>query len=271
MSMCRFTPTKEVDLCGHATLASAHALYDSGRVSPRGTKITFYSKASGTLTAEGLTDGSIQLDFPATPPVATTLTASELQDILKGFNFQTHSSSSSSSSEQILYTGRTVYDVFIEIIPESFEKLDSIPIDFKSLANVPCRGIIVTCRSGKTGFDFLSRCFFPRCVYCLVHWFPVIHTRLSKNPTLNNYIVCFFLLYSDRRFGIDEDPVTGSAHCALAPYWFDKLLSAPGGSHLTGYQASKRGGIVKVLLSSDRQRVLLSGPSITVMKSKLLV
>ena len=248
----RFTPSIEVDLCGHATLAAAHALYDSGRVKSRNTKITFYTQNSGQLTAVGKVDGTIELDFPATPPAPVTLTAHELNYVIDGFKL--------AGAEEILFAGRSVYDLLLEITPRALGRLtessgnDGNSINFDAIARLGGRGVIITClgaanRSSSAAatrgsaaddasvlddkrFDFVSRCFFP----CA---------------------------------GIHEDPVTGSAHCALAPYWYNSGKISPRET-LMAYQASKRGGIILVSLSGAKnERVLLSGPCVTTIKSKL--
>ena len=235
-----FTPTAEIDLCGHATLAAAHALIDSGRVqcnpSAAGSRtssatactIRFHTLKSGVLTAAAKPDGTITLDFPATPPADTVLSEDEQGWLRQALHVR--------DDADLLYVGRTVYDLFVELAPEAFDRMN--PVDTTVLRHLGGRGVIVTRQGGYNGPDFTSRCFFP-CV------------------------------------GIDEDPVTGSAHCALAPYWFAKLnkTEAAGGGVLKGYQASTRGGVVVVALSEGPMgpRVLLSGPSVTVIKSMILV
>eukprot|EP01038_Epipyxis_sp_PR26KG_P011950 gene11950-15995_t len=216
-----FTPNQEVELCGHATLASTHALYETNRI-PKYQRVHFQTKKRGILSAIGKIDGTIELDFPATPPQTITLSTNDIESILKGLHIQ---------ESNILFIGKTPDDVFIELDLNSFVTLGEI--NYSSLSNIVCRGLIVTtssCELNGKEYDFLSRFFAPRC-------------------------------------GINEDPVTGSAHCALAPYWFAKL------SHLNkpvmiGYQASPRGGEVKVTLSNDR--VLLSGHCVTTIKSKVI-
>jgi predicted PhzF superfamily epimerase YddE/YHI9/ribosomal protein S18 acetylase RimI-like enzyme len=233
-----FTPTSEIDLCGHATLATAHALIESGRVrcSPvtGGTSsdsttctIRFHTLKSGILTAAAQADGTIVLDFPATAPTETTLSAEETGWLHQALHVR--------NDADVLYVGRSVYDLLVELTPEAFDRIS--PVDTVLLRRLGGRGVIVTRQGsvgGGGGHDFTSRCFFP-CV------------------------------------GIDEDPVTGSAHCALAPYWVSKFKSTAG-AVLKGYQASTRGGVVKVSLADgpDGPRVLLAGPSVTVIKSTVL-
>ena len=121
--------------------------------------------------------------------------------------------------------GRNVFDYLVEA--ESEEIVRSLSPDHTALRKEPVRGVIVTARSESPEFDFVSRFFAPGS-------------------------------------GIDEDPVTGSAHCALGPYWAERL----GKSEMTGYQASARGGVVRVRL--DGARVILGGQAVTVMRAELL-
>ena len=198
-----FTPTVEVALCGHATLASAHVLWASGAL-PAGETARFHTK-SGLLTAVK-TGEWIQLDFPKTP-IAETAAPAGLLDALP---------------VQPLFIGKSKFDYLIEV---SEAELRALKPDFSKLAQVAdCRGVMVTSRSADTKFDFLSRFFAPAS-------------------------------------GVNEDPVTGSAHCALAPYWAGKLNR----SVMSGFQASERGGHVKVELKGDR--VLLSGQAVTILSA----
>ena len=190
-----FTPKAEVDLCGHATLASAVILAELGRLADR-SRVTFATK-SGALTIERY--GSLFLmNFPA-------LTAAPCQappGLLE------------SLGEKALYIGRSKFDFLIEF--ESENMIRSIAPNFNALANVKCRGVVVTARSDNRQFDFVSRFFAPA-------------------------------------VGINEDPVTGSAHCILGPYWSSRL----GKSKMVGFQASSRGGVVDVELRGER--VVLGG------------
>jgi PhzF family phenazine biosynthesis protein len=202
-----FTPNAEVDLCGHATLASAHILWELGKVHPD-EMISFYTK-SGILTARK--DGEwIQMDFPSEPPEPIAAYPDELVEAL---------------GVEPLFVGRNRFDYLIEI--ESEQQLRELQPNFTLLQQVKTRGVIVTSRSSTEKFDFFSRCFFPA-------------------------------------IGVPEDPVTGSAHCCLGPYWETKL----GKSLLIAYQASKRGGVVKVEVNHDR--VGLSGQAVTVWKGELI-
>lgn len=201
-----FTPAVEVELCGHATLASAHVLYETGLLQvPEQAK--FYTR-SGLLTAERKSD-MIELNFPATPAEPATVP----QGIVDAL------------SVKPTYTGKTKFDVLLEVDAE--ETIRNLTPDFSLLKTIPVRGVIVTSRSFSSEYDFVSRFFAPGA-------------------------------------GINEDPVTGSAHCCLGPFWGKKLNK----STLTGYQASERGGTVTVHLMGDRVR--LGGRAITILKGELL-
>lgn len=193
-----FTPKMEVDLCGHATLAAALVLVRLGQLSD-GSDVAF-STRSGALRA--LRRGPrIELDFPAIPVEACGPPPGLLESL----------------DVTARFTGRNKFDIFVEV--ESESAVRSISPDFRRLAAIECRGVIVTARSEDPQFDFVSRFFAPSA-------------------------------------GIDEDPVTGSAHCCLAHYWCERL----GKAKMVGYQASVRGGIVDVELRGGR--VILGGEGI---------
>ncbi len=198
-----FTPTTEVDLCGHATLASAHILWETSRLGESDAAV-FHTK-SGVLSCTRHGYG-IQMDFPAEP---STGEAAEALAVLAALGI---------SSATKVYKNRM--DFLLEVADEA--ALGALEPDFEALAAVGGRGVIVTCRSQGDDHDFASRFFAPAA-------------------------------------GIDEDPVTGSAHCFLGPYWAERL----GKSDLIGYQASERGGTVRVAVRGDR--VLLQGHAITVL------
>lgn len=200
-----FTPAVEVDLCGHATLASAHILYQLGILRPD-QEARFHSK-SGLLTAKKQGDW-IELDFPSTPAVQLSPPDGLVQAL----------------GVDALWVGQSKFDFLVEVSSES--EVRSIEPDFGALKKLGGRGVIVTSQASTPGFDFISRFFAPSA-------------------------------------GIDEDPVTGSAHCTLAPYWEPKL----GKSEMVGYQASKRGGVVRVRRAGDR--VMLGGQAVTVMKGEM--
>ena len=201
-----FTPVVEVDLCGHATLASAHVLWDDGHLKPD-VQARFHTK-SGLLTADRR-DAWIELDFPATPATAAPPPAG-LSDAI-GATAQ--------------FVGRSKFDYLVEVESETvLRKLDP---DMGAIARVDARGVIVTSRAdGKGKYDFVSRFFAPQS-------------------------------------GVPEDPVTGSAHCALAPYWGAKL----GKKDLIAFQASTRGGEVRLRFEGDRVR--LGGQAVTVLRAEL--
>ena len=203
-----FTPATEVNLCGHATLASAHILFETGALTAAET--ARFQTRSGDLSAT--LDGAwIQMDFPATPPLPVPAPA----DLVKAM------------SAEFLYCGESQgldSDFLVELA--SAEALAALGPDMGLLAGLGTRGVIATARSTDPDYDFLSRYFAPA-------------------------------------YGIPEDPVTGSAHCTLAPYWGEKL----GKSELTGYQASQRGGVVQVAIRGDR--IQLGGQAVTVARIEL--
>ncbi len=201
-----FTPLVEVDLCGHATLASSHVLWESGLLKPD-EQARFFTR-SGLLTAERQGNW-IELNFPATPAEATDMP----EDLLLALGISA------------TYVGKNRFDYLVEVASEDI--LCSMKPDYSRLLTVSARGIIVTCRASTPGYDFVSR-FFAPCV------------------------------------GINEDPVTGSAHCCLAPYWSAKL----GKETLMAYQASARGGILRVTVDGDR--VKLAGQAVTVLRGELV-
>ena len=201
-----FTPAVEVTLCGHATLASAHVLWEAEHLEPD-RQLRFHTK-SGLLTARRLDDW-IELDFPAEPP-ARVEPPGELATAL-GVEPQ--------------WVGRNRFDYLVEVSSEDVVR-GAAP-DFGALGRLSNRGVIVTSRSSAPEFDFVSRFFAPAS-------------------------------------GIDEDPVTGSAHCCLGPFWRDRL----GTDSFVAYQASARGGVVKVRVDGDRVR--LGGQAVTVMRAELV-
>jgi len=202
-----FTPSVEVDLCGHATLASAHALWESGQLAA-GAQAKFMSK-SGLLTADRKGD-LIEMNFPVLAERQTPLPP----EVLKGLG------------TTATYTGRNPLDYIVEVESESVVR--SLKPNYDLLATVGVRGVIVTSRSTTKGFDFISRFFAPGA-------------------------------------GINEDPVTGSAHCCLGPYWQSRL----GKDSLVGYQASPRGGIVSVRVEGER--VVLGGKARTFFRGELFM
>ena len=202
-----FTPAVEVDLCGHATLASAHVLWQDGHL-PEGRQARFHTH-SGLLTADRRGEW-IEMDFPAKIAVPADAPADLLPALgIAGAKF----------------VGKNAFDYLVEVDSEATVR--ALSPDHSTLRKVPVRGVIVTARSSSAEFDFVSRFFAPGA-------------------------------------GVDEDPVTGSAHTALGPYWAGIL----GKSELTAFQASPRGGVVKVRVQGDR--VLLGGQAVTVMTGDLV-
>lgn len=201
-----FTPSVEVALCGHATLASAHVLWEEGHLGPH-EQARFHTK-SGLLTAN-LNGDWIELDFPA----VRVEVASPPPDLLESLGVEPR------------YVGKNKFDYLVEV--ESEDIVRNTEPDHTLLRRVQARGVIITSRSSSRPFDFISRFFAPGS-------------------------------------GIDEDPVTGSAHCALAPYW-EKRIQRRG---LLAYQASPRGGVVRVRMEGDRVR--LGGQAVTVLRGELL-
>jgi PhzF family phenazine biosynthesis protein len=206
LSLRWFTPAIEVKLCGHATLASAHALWETG-VLKRDEPARFHT-LSGWLTCRSAGDW-IEMDFPARECVPCEPPAG-LADAL---------------GCEVRACGNNGMDCLAEVADETV--LRALTPNFSSLAKLPVRGVIVTCRSASPEFDFVSRFFAPAA-------------------------------------GVNEDPVTGSAHCALGPWWQARL----GRADFTAHQASTRGGIVK--LSMRGERVLLRGQAVMMSRVELM-
>jgi len=208
-----FTPKVEVDLCGHATLATAHVLWESGRLAARDT--AKFETRSGTLTAArkngGGGDGEIELDFPSVPAQRADAPPGLIESL----------------GVKPRFVGRNRFDWFVEVASEA--EVRAASPDFARLKAIPARGVILTSLADPANaksFDFVSRFFAPAA-------------------------------------GIDEDPVTGSAHCCLAPYWCERLRR----DELLGFQASERGGFVRVKQAGER--VLLGGRAVTVLRGEL--
>ncbi len=201
-----FTPTVEIDLCGHGTLASAHVLWETGEV--RQDETIRFNTRSGPLAARR--DGDwIELDFPATP-VTPCDAPPELPEAL---------------GVSPSFVGRSVFDYVVEVPTES--EVRAVAPDLAAISRMDTRGVIVTSRSDNPEIDFVSRFFAPGS-------------------------------------GIDEDPVTGSAHCALGPYWQTRL----GKANFSARQLSERGGELRGRV--DGQRVHIAGQAVTVMRATLV-
>jgi PhzF family phenazine biosynthesis protein len=200
-----FTPSLEVDLCGHATLASAHILWENGILN-QNEQARFHTR-SGLLTAERK-DQWIELDFPALPDkkVAAPKTLSKIL------------------GAKPRYVGKSRMDYIVEV--DSEKTVRKMKPNAAQLAKLPFRGLIVTAPATSKPYDFVSRFFAPR-------------------------------------VGIDEDPVTGSAHCCLGPYWQKRL----GKNEFLAQQVSARGGVIRVRVCGNH--VKISGEAVTVLRAEL--
>lgn len=223
-----FTPSTEVDLCGHATLATAFALWHSNlaildalslpymdtesggeiQTKPVSNEIRFHTKNSGVLIVHK-TDSGVLMDFPADPPQKHWDKSAECWNdgIARALGL---------SSNRCKSVCKGKFDVLVDLLPEDFLQLHvEEKIDMDTLAKIPARGLVITCQGNPynvTGnVDFTSRWFGPQS-------------------------------------GVPEDPVTGSAHCMLAKYWEECL----GKNKFRAYQASKRGGILEIQVSGER-------------------
>ncbi|MGR8011763.1 PhzF family phenazine biosynthesis protein [Streptomyces hypolithicus] len=205
-----FTPTTEVDMCGHATLATAHVLHTTGEA----TATMRFSALCGLLTATVQDSGALTLDFPTASLTEVPVPAG-VGEALGAEVLSAHD------------TGAHIGDLLVELADEA--SVRALTPDFSALVAHSERGIITTAaaESPSRGYDFVSRGFFPR-------------------------------------VGIDEDPVTGSAHTALAPFWSARL----GRDELIGLQASARSGLVATSLRGAR--TLLTGKAVTVIDGELL-
>ncbi|WP_130796858.1 PhzF family phenazine biosynthesis protein [Streptomyces otsuchiensis] len=206
-----FTPTTEVRMCGHATLAAAHVLRAAEGV--EGT--LRFATLSGVLSALPAAGDALTLDFPTAP----------LREVAVGAGT---AAALGAPVVRTFETGEDVGDLLVELRDEAAVR--GLEPDLQAVGRLPSRGVIVTAAADRPdgGYDFVSRFFGPA-------------------------------------VGVPEDPVTGSAHTALAPLWSARL----GRSELTGYQASARGGSVRTELRGER--TLLTGHAVTVLESRLLV
>lgn len=201
-----FTPKSEIDLCGHATLAAAHILFEEEYLSSNEAAV-FHTLYKGTLRAQKNND-MITMDFPSAPPVKT-----EHEDLVMDLF----------AGSKPVYVGIAGNHFLAELAGPSGVK--AYNPDFAKISSLPKYGLIITSASGGE-YDFISRFFAPA-------------------------------------VGVDEDPVTGSAHCALAPYWAAKL----GTNKLLAYQASQRGGTLALELDGDR--VFITGKAVTVLRADM--
>ena len=201
-----FTPVAEVDLCGHATLAAAHVLWEIGTLKTE--QEVYFETRSGPLSARKR-DKQIELDFPAEPGEQVCM-----QPEFEALGIKPLS----------ICKTRTNY--LMELADEDMVR--TLKPDMAMIRRLPVQGVIVTSRASTAGFDFVSRYFAPM-------------------------------------VGIDEDPVTGSAHCSLGPYWRAKL----GKDEFKAHQVSERGGVLTVRVAGDR--VIIGGSAVTVFRAELLV
>jgi len=201
-----FTPAVEVELCGHATLAACHVLWEDGHLGPD--EEALLHTASGVLTATRQGEW-ISLDFPTRPerPVEPP------PELIRAL------------AVEPVYVGKNVYDYLVQVADEATVR--ALDPDQLTLKRLGVRGVMVTAVASTPGFDFVSRFFAPGA-------------------------------------GVDEDPVTGSAHCCLGPFWQERL----GKPELVAYQASRRGGVVRVRVAGDR--VVLGGQAVTVVRGEIL-
>lgn len=200
-----FTPSMEVDLCGHATLATAHALWSNDLAT---SDSLHFQTRSGILACRQVND-MIELDFPSTPP--TSIPVSEPL--------------SESLGVPIVEAGQSRF--YQMAVLGSAAAVRKCQPDFQKMTQIPTLGVIITAASDDDQFDLISRFFAPA-------------------------------------MGVDEDPVCGSAHCCLAPYWAARLSK----SDLKAYQASARGGVLHLSLRGDR--VALRGHAVTIWRGELL-
>ena len=206
-----FTPIVEVDLCGHATLATVHALRSDGAT----TGAIRFSSRSGVLITHTHDDGTIMLDFP----LASTAEISNPDGLSDALN----------AKPDVVYGTGALSDLLAVFSDEAAVR--SLSPDFAALGHLSRRdGVraVITTAPAEQGndYDFVSRCFAPA-------------------------------------VGIPEDPVTGSAHTALAPYWSGRL----GRNNLTGLQVSARTGLIQTAVHGDR--VHLTGRAVTVLDGTL--
>ncbi|MEM6867122.1 MAG: PhzF family phenazine biosynthesis protein [Cyanobacteria bacterium P01_F01_bin.3] len=212
-----FTPATEVDLCGHATLASAHVLWSEGHLATD--KVAKFKTQSGWLSAKqsvqeinGQTGNWIEMDFPSQPVESSQYVLPQLiKSLCCGGNIRA------------VFKNDTNY--LVEIQSES--ALNNLAPDFVAIGKLPVQGVIATALADDDGVDFVSRYFAPA-------------------------------------VGINEDPVTGSAHASLAPYWREKLSK----SSMIARQISERSGLLHVSCE-ENNRVKISGQAVTVFKGNL--
>lgn len=203
----------EVALCGHATLAAAHVLYQAGHLSPD--QPARFHTQSGLLTATRRSDGAVEMDFPLEPAVQVPTVPEQVRNGIP---------------VDLAWVGRNRLDYIIEVANESTVR--SLVPKLSILAEVETRGFVVTAAAEdplRCGYEYVLRFFGPR-------------------------------------VGVPEDMVTGTAHCALAPYWQERL--GGGCNRFTALQASSRGGLVEVELKGSR--IQIAGHAVTVLEGTML-
>jgi PhzF family phenazine biosynthesis protein len=203
------TPTVEVNLCGHATLAAAHLLWEDGVIAADAPAL--FQTRSGVLTATRSSDGWITLDFPSQPVIRAAIPA-EVETLAAVLGVP------------IVSAWMNASDMLVELDSEA--TLRRLRPDFARLKRFAVRGIIATARASTPGFDFVSRFFAPA-------------------------------------VGIEEDPVTGSAHCCLGPFWAERFDRTT----FVAHQASERGGTIRVEVAGPRVR--LGGQAVTILRATL--
>ncbi|WVY98048.1 hypothetical protein V8G54_030199 [Vigna mungo] len=243
-----FTPVTEIELCGHATLASAHTLFSSGLVD---TDVIEFVTLSGVLTAKkipaiNITSDSdllkgeakdgfyIEVNFPVDPVIEFNFEeTSKISGALNGASIIDIKKTKDGDDLFVIIpvcSLRLIIEIRTVVV-ESGSAVEELQPQLDAIVKCPGRGIIVSAIAPPgSGFDFCSRFFCPK-------------------------------------YGVNEDPVCGGAHCALAPYWSKKL----GKCDFNAYQASARGGVLNVHLDEKNQRVLLRGKAVTVMEGCVLV
>jgi len=201
-----FTPTQEMYLCGHATLATAHVLWEQG-ILPGSAEARFHT-LSGLLRVSRKGDW-LEMDFPVWPPQEEPAPEGLAQAL---------------GANPLLYVRHHKFGM---ALLDSADTVKNLQPHLGLLRQLPLDGVVVTAEGVGAGCDFVSRMFAPN-------------------------------------LGIDEDPVTGGAHCLLTPFWAGRL----GKSEMLAHQVSKRGGVLQV--APQGERVLIRGQAVTVMKAELL-
>ena len=214
-----WTPTQEVDLCGHATLAAAHALVTIQSVP---LPLSFHTRSGELKVSRDAAGVLLEMDFPAAPPTEAVPAA---------WAFLKSSLAAALGGVTPLWVGRSDVTTDMLAVLDSEDAVRNVVPDAVALASMGGRGVVVTAQAtAGAAYDFVSRCFYPGT-------------------------------------GIAEDPVTGSAHCMLGPFWAPRL----GKQTLVGRQLSARGGSVLVTVQPGGARCTLSGSAVTIMQGEMAV